>query len=65
MTNKELREYLELFDDNKDVCFLIANPSKRVFYREVEQFVITDMDKPCICIEIVEEYPMDDEMKFV
>lgn len=62
MTSKEFREYFELFDDDVKVCIILANPSNRIFYDIKEQFVITDMDSPVICIEVGNEYPMDEEM---
>ena len=62
MKNKEFIEYLKNFKEDEEVCFILANPKKRMLYEINNKFVITDMDNPVICIEVGNEHPMDKEM---
>lgn len=60
MKNKEFIEYLKNLKEDEEVCFILANPKKRMLYEINNKFVITDMDNPVICIEVGNENPMDE-----
>ena len=62
MKNKEFIEYLKNFKEDAEVCFILANPKKRMLYGIDNKFVITDMDNPCICIEVGDGHTMDEEL---
>lgn len=62
MTNKELKEYLDLFPDEVSMSIILANPPKRMFYEVSNYFVITDIGNPVFCVEVGEPKPMDEEM---
>ena len=62
MTNKELKEYLDTFQNKSEVVFILANPQKRKLYEISNKFVITDAGQPVFCIEVGDEKPMDEEM---
>lgn len=63
MSNKELKEYLNMFPDDAVFGVLIANPKERKLY-PVENLLggIIDAGHPILCIEVGHELDMDSEM---
>lgn len=62
MTNAELKEYLNGFQDDAPVSVILANPRKRKLYECVDAFGITDQGQPVFCIGVGKESNMDAEL---
>lgn len=62
MTNKELKEYLNIFPDDAPVSFILANPRNRKLYETVEVMFVTDQGQPLILIDVGNESDMDAKM---
>lgn len=62
MKNSELKEYLNMFPNDIDVSFLIANPVKRKIYGLEQIELITGLDFPVLGIIIGSETDMDRDM---
>lgn len=60
MTAGDLIAYLSRWEDDTEVAFIVASPEKRVFYDTGDRFVITDVGRPVIAIDIVSESPFDE-----
>lgn len=62
MKNSELKEYLNMFPEDADVCLLLANPKERKVYRHTGLGGITDIDTPVLAVEIIETLDKDEAM---
>lgn len=62
MTAGNLIKYLQQFRPDKPVSFILANPSKRVFYEMGECILVMGEGFPVIVLEISGEEPFDEEM---
>ena len=62
MKNGELKEYLNTFQDDAEVEFLLANLKERKLYEHKEIFVITDLEMPIFCIEVEKTIEMDEKL---
>ena len=58
-TAGNLISYLQMFDPESDVCFMAANPKKRLFFEVVGTILVTDEGFPVIGIELDGEEPFD------
>ena len=62
MKNSELKEYLNTFPDDADICLILANPMKRKLYEVERVDLITDMGQPVFCVTVGEAKGMDSDM---
>lgn len=60
MKTKELIEYLQEFDTESEVLVIAANPKERKKY-DAKMFGITDGGQPIFCVEISNEFDMDEK----
>lgn len=61
MTNKELKEYINKFDDKARVSVIAANPRSRKVYYIAEFMLLTDMEQPVFIVNISGERDMDED----
>lgn len=61
MKNRELKEYLNKFQDDAEISLILANPRERKLYECVEVLCITDQGYPVFCIDVGKESDMDEE----
>ena len=62
MKNGELKKYLNMFPDDEDVSFLVADPEHRKIYRWQQIDLIVDLSCPVLGIIVGEAEDMDDDM---
>lgn len=60
MKTKELIEYLQGFDAESEVLVIAANMKERKKY-DAKMFGITDGGQPIFCVEVSNEFNMDEE----
>lgn len=63
MNNEQFIDYLKQFNSKDAISFIVGNPSKdvRKVYPTKNVICITDMENPCIFIEVDKGKNMDDE----
>lgn len=62
MKNSELKKYLNTFQDDEDICFLIADPQERKIYQWEQIEFITGMAFPVLGIIVGTASDMDEGM---
>lgn len=65
MKNSEVKEYLNTFPDDADICLILANPRERKRYEVVNMLAISDYDRPVFIIDVGQAIDMDEEEKKV
>ena len=63
LTNKELKEYLNAFEEDAVVCIIPENPEDRKVYKpqEIVMMEAEEMDSPCLIVRLGRARNMDAE----
>ena len=62
MKNSELKKYLNMFPDDEDISFLLANPKERKLYEWEQVDCITGVRFPVLGIIVGQASDMDAEL---
>lgn len=61
ITIKDLKDYLEKFNENDNVSLIVVDSNKRLHYKAREIFFISDTSIPAIVYDINESKSFDEE----
>lgn len=63
MNTKELIEYLQGFEADAEISFLVVNPPGRLHHEVAGAFYFVSEDRPVIGIEVGDGIPFNEEEK--